>query len=369
MGKEIKRREGSNVLFEPPEPIFPENFPHRRLRPSQVVALVAALGILAIVWLLAVSGKGLGGGESESKFPSGAERVTGSVSETMSDKDGEPTLVGKETETEGEYGGSADATETVRGFESETEEETAMPPVTGDVAELDLSEIERGEGYVVNYTDREIDVEGLLDRGFVGGEAVGSPAPLVLIIHTHTSESYIGSEVGFRGLETVVSAGEAICTTVNRLGISAVHCTVIHDGSDRNAYLNARDTVEMMLEIYPSIKYVIDVHRLALYDEGLPIKTTSGERDGSAQIRLTVGANGENGGWQETLALCLSLRKSLNRGGGRICMPVAVSQSLAGGEVGRYYMKVDIGASGNTVEEAIAAGKRLAIALAYVLIG
>ena len=50
-------------------------------------------------------------------------------------------------------------------------------------------------------------------------------------------------------------------------------------------------------------------------------------------------------------------------------MPVVISPSLPNGDVSRYYFMADIGACGNTVEEAMAAGKRLGIALADVLIG
>ncbi len=372
MGKEIRKREENSVLYEPPEPLFPDGFREKRIRIWRFVALAVFVSLVVFIWTFAASGDGSGGGESESDRVSNATEESEEESSTVTPDltESGDGAIPSDTKRETEGGGETlDEESGTRDEERAESEEMTLAPEQSGSAEVDLSQIEKGEGYVVNYSDKAVDIEGLLDRGFAGGEAVGSAAPLVLIIHTHTSEEYLGAESDYRGLETVVSAGEAMSETANRLGVPSVHCTVIHDADDRNSYLNARETVEMMLEIYPSIKYVIDVHRISLYNGGLPIKTVSGDKDGSAQIRLTVGAMEEYGNWQEDLSLCLALRKSLNRDGGRVCMPVVISPSLPNGDLSRYYVMADIGACGNTVEEAMAAGKRLGVALADVLIG
>ncbi len=371
MGKEIRKREESSVLYEPPEPLFPDGFQRRRIRIWRFVALAFFVSLAVFIWTFAASGEGEGGGGSESERVSDTNEESEGESFTVT-PDASESVGGEipsETEGKTEEGESTDGESWTREEEFPESEEMTLAPEQSGSAEVDLSQIEKGESYVVNYSDKAVDIEGLLDRGFAGGEAVGSAAPLVLIIHTHTSEEYLGAESGYRGLKTVVSAGEAMSEAANRLGVPSVHCTVIHDGDGKNSYLNARKTVEVMLEIYPSIKYVIDLHRISLYDGGLPIKTVSGGRDGSAQIRLTVGAKEEYGNWQEDLSLCLALRKSLNQNGNRVCMPVVISPNLPNGDVSRYYFMADIGACGNTVEEAMAAGKRLGVALADVLIG
>ena len=371
MGKEIRKREENSVLYEPPEPLFPDGFRGRRIRIWRVVALIVFVALVVFVWTFAVSGVGEGGGESESDRVSDTNEESEGESSTFSPDASESVFgeIPSGTESETEVGESTDGESWTREEEPHESEKMTLAPEQSGEAEVDLSQIEKGEGYVVNYSDKAVDVEGLLDRGFTGGEVVGAEAPLVLIIHTHTSEEYLDAKSDYRGLATVVSAGEAMSEAANRLGVPTVHCTVIHDGDGKNPYLNARKTLEVMLEIYPSIKYVIDLHRLSLYDGGLPVKTVSGGKDGSAQIRLTVGALEEYGNWQEDLSLCLALRKSLNKHGDRVCMPVVISPSLPNGDLSRYYVMADIGACGNTVEEAMAAGKRLGIALADVLIG
>jgi stage II sporulation protein P len=92
-----------------------------------------------------------------------------------------------------------------------------------------------------------------------------------MILHTHTSEAYAGVRSEY--LDGVISVGDALTQRLNVLGLTAIHCTVIHDGGEGNAYISARETIEMMLRVYPSIKYVIDLHRMELEYDGVPIKT------------------------------------------------------------------------------------------------
>ena len=362
MSKELSKRKEGHVLYEPPEPLFPESMPPRRLRRMRAFLLLVLVISIAVALSFAVFGKESTEDVTESGTMPESDVTTDTVYD-QGDVDSSETEGGAEnihTETD-------DTTETEHvpdsGVESDTE---ADPDSDGRTLAIDLSQIERGESYVINYSSTDADIEGLLDRGFTESESVGGAAPLILILHTHTSEKYLDSD--FKGLESVVSVGEVICGALNRHGVPAVHCTVIHDGDGQNAYTNARETIELMLKVYPSIKYVLDVHRLSLYEEDVPVKSASGSADSSAQIRLTVGVNDGGSAWQESLSLSLALRKSLNKSGERICMPAVISPSLPNSDLGSYYIMVDIGSVGNTTEEAIAAGKRLGISFADVLL-
>ena len=240
--------------------------------------------------------------------------------------------------------------------ETELAESETLTPIP-EVVEVDLSLAERGDGYIINYTDKIVDIAGLLDRGFVDSEERNSSAPVVMILHTHTSEGYYKGKNEF--LDGVISVGEVLSARLNALGLTALHCTVIHDGGESNAYISARETIEMMLKVYPTIKYVIDLHRIELDTGGVPIKTLSSE--GLAQIRLTVSASGD--GWQENLSLALSLRQKLNDNDARLCMPPVLSSSRYNSDLSLYYLMVDIGATGNTVKEARNSAKKLARAI------
>ena len=359
---EVGERRESNVLFEPPEPLFPDFVPRPRRFFPRIIALALFALTVAAVWVVVASGEDKGDilgsddgyresvpNESVYESEPSEETSEGEADSAESDRhENESTENVKETKTDIE--GERESTETVE---------------TASIKGIDLSQIEKGDKYIINYTSKTPDISGLTDRGFIDCEKAGEAAPIVMVLHTHTSETYLGGENSFFG--GVASAGDVLSRRLNRLGLSTLHCTVIHDGDDKNAYLNARDTIKTMLEIYPSIKYIIDLHRLELEADGEILKTVSGSPDGSAQIRLTASA-GSGDRWQENLSLALALKSSLNRGGERVCMPAVLSQSTYNSDLAEYYIMVDIGSSGNSVNEAKAAAKRLADALADVLL-
>lgn len=101
--------------------------------------------------------------------------------------------------------------------------------------------------------------------------------PLVLIIHTHTSESYRTLQPDpqanstnhvFNSSDTgITRVGEALATKLReQYNIGTIHTVRIHDWPQHvTAYRNARETVEEFLERYPSIQVVLDLHR-----QGIP---------------------------------------------------------------------------------------------------
>ena len=354
-GLELRKENG--VLYEPVEPLFPDAPRKMRIRTVRAIFIVVALAVIVSVWAIAASGKGEES-ETAEDFFGGVE--TFPESEIGSERESFPESDRYETEE-----GSVFESETEIESESEDKNEPESAPSVSGIIEADLSEIERGPAYVINYSDREADIQGLLERGFIHSAVAGSAAPQVLVIHTHTGEEYQSGGSGYRGPVGVVSVGDVLVSRLNSMGIGAVHCTVINDGKGENAYRNAERTVRMMLEIYPSIRYVIDLHRMDLTEGESIVKTVSGCPDGSAQIRLSVGAGDA---WQDELSLALCLRRSLNGKGERICMPVVITPSLSNLELGEFYIMADVGSAGNTVEEAMKAGERLARALASVLL-
>jgi len=320
-----------------------------------VLAVTLAVAILALV-ISAVGGDG--SGNNQSGFGDKTEQ-------TGIHNGNYPSESENEEKTEAEDDTASESSDIIEtdATESEGESEPTVS-VLPDVIETDLSQAERGDGYIINYTDKAVDIAGLLDRGFVDVEMPNGVSPIVMILHTHTSEEYFGGDNPY--LDGVVAIGDRLSRKLNELGLTSLHCTVINDDGENNAYLNARETIETMLRIYPGIKYVIDLHRLELESGGIPIKTVSARGDGAAQIRLTVSADGE--GWQENLSLALSLRKKLNENGDRISMPLVLSPSRYNSDLTRYYIMADIGAVGNTAAEAGAASDRLARALADVIL-
>lgn len=234
------------------------------------------------------------------------------------------------------------------------------------VISVDLSRSEMGDCYAENYTDRRIDYEGLIAKPFSGAKHSFSEAPLVMIVHTYTGIGYSDYDesdpfsVAERG---VVAVGSLLADRLNCVGISTVHVTVVHD-EKADPYAETVRTVKTMLEIYPSVEYVIDLGRFEARDrDGRPIRTLSGK--GSAQIRLTVSTFGER--WRDDLSLALKLRRKLNLNGANLCLPPVISESSYSSGNTLYYLKMDVGTDANSSHEALFAAECFADALEEIL--
>ena len=296
-------------------------------------------------------------GRSDDSEQSGGDRheITKAV-DSESDTEGAEESIDTETHSEETHESSRIESEGI--IEEEAE--------ASDVIDVDLSRAEKGDGYIVNYTGLSIDTEGIFEIGFFGGKQNYSEHPTVMILHTHTSEGYYdlcADEPLHTVTKSVVAVGERIAYILNDNGVPTVHCTVIHDG-EGDPYENAAETIRAMLDIFPTVEYIIDLHRLSEYDDlGRAVRTESAL--GSAQVRLTVSSEGIL--TRDSLALAMLLRSKLNRGDRRLCLPVVFTDSEYNSTATPYYLKLDVGAVGNSTQEAIAAGELFAEALIELL--
>lgn len=236
---------------------------------------------------------------------------------------------------------------------------------------------------ITNESVHSPDIVALLER------EVSSPyteEPLVLIVHTHTSEGYLRekSEVLFGDLgeatytldaeRSVVAVGRVLSETLRGHGVSAVHCTTVHDADGmRGAYAASAESVRFFLSLYPSIRYVIDLHRDAVLDaDGAYVRAVSDTADGAcAQILPVVGSDGngtEHGRWEDNLALSLQLRRALNGEEGSVCRPVILRNASYNQELAPYSLLLEIGTGGNCIREAELAARLVGEALAELIL-
>ncbi len=93
--------------------------------------------------------------------------------------------------------------------------------------------------------------------------------PQVLIYHTHATESYLPSKKGnyhtTEELNTVRDVGDVMMKYLKKEGIKVYHNRTLHDNPSYNAsYDRSYQTIEELLQKYPSIECVIDLHRDAI---------------------------------------------------------------------------------------------------------
>lgn len=93
--------------------------------------------------------------------------------------------------------------------------------------------------------------------------------PVVLIVHTHATETYLPSTEGNYHSKTLENSvrdvGQVLAETLEEEGVPVIHDKTLHDDpSYNNSYYRSAETVIALLEKYPSIKCVIDLHRDAI---------------------------------------------------------------------------------------------------------
>ena len=226
----------------------------------------------------------------------------------------------------------------------------------------------RGGLSVKNETGLDADVQALLRAG----PPVRLPAqgPQILILHTHGSEAY--TQAGLDRSESsdrhrtedtrysVVRIGDELTGLFEQAGLRVLHDREIYDyPSYTGSYTRSGEAVERYLDRYPDIAVVLDIHRDALGSGGVVYKTMA-EEEGvvASQIMLLVGTD-ESGlshpNWRSNLALALYLQERVSLAHPTLMRPVSLvpqryNQHLTGGS-----LILEVGSSGNTLQEALAA--------------
>lgn len=91
--------------------------------------------------------------------------------------------------------------------------------------------------------------------------------PQILIYHTHSREGFVDSVPGDEN-SGILGAGEYLATLLReQYGYNVIHNTGCYDEERDYAYSNSLPAVEAILEEYPSIEVVIDLHRDAMPED------------------------------------------------------------------------------------------------------
>ena len=266
----------------------------------------------------------------------------------------------------------------------------SLPAGAVPVIAADLS----SASYAINTTNYAVSAEDARNTPFPSSTAIPEEGPLVLVLHTHGTECYfedktnlsqfaaegvesyfLQNETSFRTEDpdkSVVRVGSVFAETLNENGIPTIHCTVMHDKDDFNsAYEKSAETVKEMLRQYPSIQYVVDLHRDSIERSGSYVKsltTLSGEK--SAQVMLVVGTNqnGRHPNWRQNLAVATAWRDSMDT----LFPSLSRSLYLRTARFNQEYLPgcllLEVGSAANTLEEAETAAKAAAESFAEMIL-
>ena len=254
---------------------------------------------------------------------------------------------------------------------TETTQQSAPTQGAPD-AVLSFSQSDLAFVQVNAHCDREPDLEALLAAPLeleLAGET-----PTVLIIHTHGSESYKGDYTPvepYRSLDNrlnMIAVGDEVARLLELRGIGVIHDRSIYDYPDYNgSYTAARRAIQDHLEEYPTIQLVLDLHRDAAEgDAGQLVTAATVGSQRAAQLMLVVGtdANGlDHPDWEKNLALALKLNVLLEQENPGITRPVSLRSQRFNMDLCPGSLLVEVGAAGNTLEEALIAANALADAV------
>ena len=209
--------------------------------------------------------------------------------------------------------------------------------------------------------------------------------PQLLIIHTHGSEAYTpvpGTDVVWSGdyrttdyRYNVVRVGDEMAAAFGEAGISVLHDRTLYDYPSYNgAYDRSLAAIQSYLAQYPSICFILDVHRDAIEDgQGNQYKAVSEIEDQgvAAQMSLVIGSDGsglEHPDWMENLKLAAAIQQLTLEKYPTLMRPILLRNSRYNQHATTGSLLIEVGAAGNSPEEAVLAGRLFAEEMAEVLL-
>lgn len=211
-----------------------------------------------------------------------------------------------------------------------------------------------------------------------------SGKPLVLIYHTHTTESYTPSP-GFdykprdktyhtENLNfTVAKVGEVMTQELQQLNIPTLHNKTVHDiPTYMTSYSNSLKTVEEVLKQNPSIKIIIDLHRDApMIDPQKSREITTVKIDGINYSRLMFVMGSDktfpHPHWRENYQFALLLNDRLEQSYPGISRGINPRKERFNQHLSKKAILLEIGSHGNTMEESIESAKVFAKILSNLI--
>ncbi|MBD5143321.1 MAG: stage II sporulation protein P [Oscillospiraceae bacterium] len=207
-------------------------------------------------------------------------------------------------------------------------------------------------------------------------------SPQVLIMHTHTTESfepyereYYDSNFNYRTTDSsknMIMVGDAIAEQLESAGIGVIHDTTVHDyPSYTGSYERSAETVKNALIQYPSIKIVLDIHRDAVGGDGVikqPVVEVNGKK--ASQVMIISGCDDGTMNMPNYLKnfrfACL-LQQQMESDYAGFTRPILFDYRKYNQDLTTGSILIEVGSHGNTLEQVEYAGELIGSSLARAL--
>ena len=230
----------------------------------------------------------------------------------------------------------------------------------------DGSNIVLGNVKIKNETNYQL-TEDLLNN------AISIENKNIILFHTHSCESYTSSEKypytptgNYRTTDlnfTVTRVGTELETYLKKYNYNVVHNTDYHDYPAYNgSYTRSLKTVENILQTTPS-DIIIDIHRDAIGSRNDYAPTVRIGDEEAAQLMFVIGTDA--GGlwhpnWRENLKFALKIQSKAEEMYPGLFKTMMLTESRYNQHTGKYASIIEVGATGNTLEQCITSMKYLA---------
>lgn len=214
---------------------------------------------------------------------------------------------------------------------------------------------------IYDYSSKNIDYQELFERNV----ALTKKSDPVLLYCSHTSETYKNSEnfkFEYSGTYrtkdakyNMLSVASIMANALKDKGHTTVFDTTPHDyTSYDNAYKNSLKTINSNIKKYSRFGVMIDIHRDAAGDLTFgPTTTVNGKSTAQLMLVVGVGYNGfPNEYWEENLTLALKICKLGEEMYPGLFRHVLVRDARYNQHLSPGSLLVEVGATGNTLEEA-----------------
>ena len=194
----------------------------------------------------------------------------------------------------------------------------------------------------------------------------------IIIFHTHTCESYTPTEEyeyeasgDFRTLDlerNVAKVGSVLEKYLNSYNYKVLHDTTYHDyPAYSGSYGRSMATVETLLKSKPNTDMILDIHRDAIADETYAPSVKIGDEVVS-RLMFVIGTDGgglEHPNWRENLKFAIKVQEKANEMYPGLFRPIIVRNSRYNEHLGKAACIIEVGATGNTLEQSMGSMKYL----------
>lgn len=203
----------------------------------------------------------------------------------------------------------------------------------------------------------------------------------IIIYHTHTCESYTPtanfqyeSTCNYRTTDkncSVVRVGNELANYMAGKGYTVIHNDTLHDyPAYSGSYSRSLSTVSNLLSTYKNVDMVFDVHRDALGNNSNYAPCVQIGDEKVAQLMFVIGTDGgglSHPNWNNNLKLAIKIQEKANEMYPGLFRPIILRNSRYNQHVTNGSAIIEVGATGNTLEQCLGSMKYLSEILFEIL--